>query len=378
MFQSEILTLPAYNAGTSRFIRIYRFGDPGSRPKVYIQAGVHADERPANLTALHLAGQLAKLDADGAIAGEIILIPVANPIGTDNVQAGYHLGRFHGPSGQNFNRHWPQVSDTVSLNAKDQLGSDSDVNRAVIHKLTADALADIRPANEAEALRLMLMTLAHDADIVLDLHTDADAELHLYIDPDKWPDGQDLAGLLDAKVVMLARDSGDAPFEETIALPFIATRSIAADAMPVPQPLTVVVELRGQLDVSDELALKDAGALIKFLQNRGAIGGDPGDIPAFTGVVGSFEATDVITAPGPGIIVFKRGLGDMVQAGDVIAEIADPMADPSAPRAEVKTCTDGRLFTRTLQPTAWTGCQIAKVQGTEPLGHRKTGKLLSD
>ena len=57
------------------------FGTPGARPKVYIQASLHADEVPAMLVAHTLRKQLEQLDSEGKIPGEIILVPSANPIG---------------------------------------------------------------------------------------------------------------------------------------------------------------------------------------------------------------------------------------------------------------------------------------------------------
>ncbi len=43
---SERLTLMSPSPGTRRELLIHRFGTAGSGPKVYIQAGLHADEWP--------------------------------------------------------------------------------------------------------------------------------------------------------------------------------------------------------------------------------------------------------------------------------------------------------------------------------------------
>jgi hypothetical protein len=232
------------------------------------------------------------------------------------------------------------------------------------------------PNNEAETLRLLLMRLAADADIVLDLHTDSEAELHLYVDPDQWPAASDLAGALGARVVMLARHSGHDPFEETVALPFIRVKS-DAPGHPLAQPLTCVVELRGQADVSDELAGRDAAAIARFLAHRGIQGGDTEQTPVFDGIAAPFEATEIVKAPAAGIVVYKQELGALVKSGDVIAEIVDPLSQDRR-RVSVTAGAPGRFFTRSRVRLAWPGAAIGKIQSHQALADRLPGKLLYD
>jgi predicted deacylase len=86
----------------------------------------------------------------------------------------------------------------------------------------------------------------------------------------------------------------------------------------------------------------------------------------------------MVKSPGAGIIAYKRRLGDRVKAGDVIAELVDPMADdPAAARRPIATRADGLLFTRKRTRFARAGEGIAKVAGSVPLPHRK-GRLLED
>ena len=99
---------------TQRSISSFHFGTPGSGQKVYIQASLHADELPGMMTAWHLKQRLAALEAEGRIAGEIILVPVANPIGLDQNLNGVALGRFELASGQNFNRYYPAFAASCS------------------------------------------------------------------------------------------------------------------------------------------------------------------------------------------------------------------------------------------------------------------------
>jgi predicted deacylase len=69
------------------------------------------------------------------------------------------------------------VSETVldAIDGKMAEGRAQDL--ALVRAEIGKALDAVEPSNEAQALRLELMKMAHDADIVLDLHTDSDAEL---------------------------------------------------------------------------------------------------------------------------------------------------------------------------------------------------------
>ena len=73
--------------GDQRELISFHFGVPQSGEKIYIQASLHADELPGMLTAWHLKQALQRLDAAGLLRGEVILVPVANPIGLNQNQS---------------------------------------------------------------------------------------------------------------------------------------------------------------------------------------------------------------------------------------------------------------------------------------------------
>ena len=374
MSTCDLVELQSWSPGTHRCLAVYRYGKAGSGQKVYIQAGIHADELPANLVAHHLKGLLDEADRAGRIHGEIVLVPIANPVGLANVLLSDHMGRYLAATGQNFNRGWPNVATEAVAAITGKTGSDTAANTRRLKAAAARALSTRTPENEAQMLQLILMRLASDADIVLDLHTDSEAEMHLYVDPEQWPAASDLAGFLGAPVVMFARGSGDDPFEETVAQPAIQAR---ARGIEVAQPLTVVVELRGEGDVAHELASRDAAALFAFLTHRGVIRGEAVDVPAFSGIAAPFSATQVLRAPTGGILVYRKDLGAMVKPGDVVAEIIDPAAPPGALSALVKAETKGRFFARSAHHLARPHAAFGKIHGEKPLKGR-SGKLLYD
>mgnify|MGYP002080153997 CR=1 FL=1 len=77
--QCHFLTPPA--PGTTRELLSLHFGPAASGRKAYLQAALHADEPPGLLVAWHLRQMLAEAEAAGRLTGEIVLVPMANPIG---------------------------------------------------------------------------------------------------------------------------------------------------------------------------------------------------------------------------------------------------------------------------------------------------------
>lgn len=363
----ETIALTPASPGTERSLTVFRFGTPGARPKAYVQASLHADELPGGLAAHHLIGLLDKAEVEG----EIIVVPAANPVGLGQYVLRGHLGRYDGASGENFNRAYPDITDPVIEAVDGRLGPDGEANDRLIRAAMAEAAAGLVPRRELDSLRFALIGLAADADVVLDLHCDSEAELYLYVGEDLWPDAADLSAELGAVATLLAIDSGGNSFDEAFSLPWWKLKQRFGDAFPIPAGcLSTTVELRGTGDVSDDLAARDAAALFRFLQRRGFVAGDPGPVPELAHPATPLTGCDVVRAPVPGIVVYRRDLGASVAAGEVIAEIVDQTADPTAARTPVHSRVDGRLFTRAKGRWAWPGKVIAKVAGAEPLPER--------
>jgi len=373
-FETIEKTLPATIAGNEHTLKFHRFGPADARPKVYLQAGLHADELPGQLVLRLLKERLEEAAARGEILGQIVLVPVANPIGLRQIEGGYMQGRVEKETGRNFNRGFP---DLAALARKRVVGrfdtEDETANTAKIRKGMLKGLAAIETDDAFERLQIALLSEACDADIVLDLHADNEALLHLYTQTTSWPEAQDLAAELDARAVLLTDISGGEPFDETCSRPWHTLKEKQPDAAIPFGCFSATVELRSNNDVSMTAARDDARALFRFLTRRGVIAGKVGDIPRLLCEATDLRAMQQVKAPCEGVIDYKLRLGDRVREGDVIAEIIPQDGDI----AEVRATTEGILFARHDQTWAWEGKVIGKVAGHEPLEDRQ-GKLLTD
>lgn len=372
---TDILTLPAAGPGTARRLTVLRYTSSVSGPKAYVQAAVHADEVPALLVAQHLREKLNALDAAGQLRGEIILVPYANPIGLTQFLQGWHLGRYELDSGANFNRGYPDLFEAVASAVESQLTDEAEANVALIRQALRAKLPTGLPADENGALKHLLYRLSCDADVVLDLHCDYEATMHLYIGTPLWPAAADLAACLQSAVVLLADDSGGEAFDEANSrLWWRLAKRFPQHPIP-PACCAATVELRGDRDVDDTLAAQDADGLIAFLAGRGFIDGPvraPADtVPEAT----DLEAVDSLSAACPGVLVWAVKLGSTVKTGDTLGHLVDP---ETGLRHPITARNDGLFFAarghRWVRPGQW----IAKIAGREKLDWRKPGALLSN
>lgn len=373
------IPLPTVAPGTSRSLTVHRYGRPGARPKAYIQAGLHADELPGMLAAHHLLQRLDALNAEGAIRGEIVVVPAANPIGLSQSVLESHVGRFALDGHGNFNRHYPDLAADAAQALAGRLTQDAGENVALVRAALLAALEAHRPVDEVATLRRTLLGLSIDADFVLDLHCDNQAPVHVYMGTDLWPDGEDLSRQFNADLVLLAEDSGDNPFDEANSAPWWILKRLLGDAHPLPPAcLAATIELRGQADVDDTTAAADADALVRFLQRRGLVAGDPGPLPAARCQATPLAGNEMLRAPVAGIIAYARPLGAQVKRGDHVADIVDPMAqDPAAARTPIHAGVDGVLWSQCIHRLARPGDIVAKIAGAEAIEGRGSNLLTS-
>jgi hypothetical protein len=349
-------------------LRLLNFGQPGARPKVYLQAGLHADELPGML----VLRQLVELLRERETLGEIIVVVAANPIGLAQHKGEMLVGRAEMSTDRNFNRGFADLAALAQAELKEPLGQDAAENVSRLRAAMAQGLAGLKPDDAFAALQHALIEAAHDADIVLDLHADNEAQLHLYTLPQFWPAAEDLAAELDARAVLLCEDSGGASFDEALSGPWVRLAKAFPDAATPLACFAATVELRSNNEVDAKLAERDARALLRFLMRRGVVAGEPGGLPRLLCKATDLTAMQQVKAPVEGLVVYHRQLGDQVRAGDVVAEIAPPHGESVTVLAE----TDGLLFARHNQPWAWEGRIIAKIAGETPLPDR-VGNLLS-
>jgi predicted deacylase len=370
--------LSSAHAPAAYALTSFHFGTPGSGKKVYIQGSLHADEVPGMLVAQFLRSELTALEAAGQIHGEIILVPAANPIGLAQAIHGAAFGRFDLTTGVNFNRAYKHVANDLKQSLAGKLGQDAAANVALIREHARTSIAAWTPATDAETLKKTLMTLAIDADIVLDLHCDNEAVLHIYAGTPLAEAIAPLSAILGSHATLLAYEAGGEPFDEACSRLWWDLDKHFGHQFPIPPAcLSTTVELRGEQEVSYELARKDAAGLLQFLTLNEVLGDAAAQAAAAAAVPAPLceatplEGVEPLYAPHAGILVYTRELGARVVAGDAIADLIDPV---SGATTVLRAAVDGVFFARSAHRHVIRGMNVGKVAGAKAY---REGDLLS-
>lgn len=352
---------------TETLMHVFTGGN--SERAVYIQAGLHADEHPGMLVIQHLLTQLSELHKIDALDGKVTLVPYANPIGMMQNVMGCWTGRFNLANGENFNRNFPDVVAGLEALSPPYAPPEALFEQILAEKDHDDVISAAKKALLREAVR---------HDVILDLHCDTSGILHLYTHERYSERAVTLAAAIGAPVVLLESFAGGGAFDEacTLGWQWMANIGLVPDARI---PFSVSLELRGQSDVSDELAAEDARRIIGFLQSEGIITSKANRISDLPGEkVSSFplEGATHLPAPGNGLVVWKKQPGEWVSRDEIIGEVVPMQGTPGGQRLPVISPIDGIILVQPLMKLVRTGQRVALIAGSTPLADRRQGKLL--
>ncbi|PSH64859.1 peptidase M14 [Phyllobacterium brassicacearum] len=347
--KTETITLAGDVPGNSIELRVLRFeGRNEMAVAAYLQSSLHGSELPGQAALHFLIPMLEKAEKEGRVAGNITVVPQANPIGSAQWLAHHHLGRFEFFSNVNFNRSFPllETFDTAALPAIDA------------------------PKSLAERLKAQLLRLALPHEIVLDLHCDDESESYLYVHKAFLPEMYDLASALGSTAILSWDSTADAAFEEACTHPVLQLPEAQRKARAV-----TTVEFRGLNDVDIETGKSDAEGLYRFLVHRGVISDSSVELKVdFNGPVTPLENVEMIRAPQGGMILFHADIGDEVEAGAKLVTVVTIPGDPggditlTAPQA-------GRILTRRSHRYTRRGDDLMKLLGTKRSDNARPGSL---
>jgi len=364
--------------GCSTQMHYYRFGSDTSKPKIYLQAALHADEQPGTMILHHLVAALTQEAQANQLNARFILFPMVNPLGLQNIAFGRHQGRYEPSIARNHNRAWPNLYEAIADKVKNNLCSNAAENRTTVMQAVEQWLNLQQPLNALDKQRLIAMREAFDAEFILDLHCDEDALNHIYISPSLLPEYQDLANWMQSAATLTAHDSGGGSFDEIWTLLWRQLKQNFPHNPFPPPPLSATLEYRGNFQTFDALNKQDAENLMGFFRGRGLLAGRPAAPAQQAPSALPLHAMQNLRTPYAGLLAYQRELGDKIRTGDVIAEVIDLHGDQAfKKRRPLVAETNGLLFSRRMDKYVWPGCSVAKIAGEQPLV-AKDSYLLGD
>ena len=359
----ETIKLPTASVGNQTHIHLHRFGPSGGK-KVYIQAGLHADEYPGLLVAQHLLRHMEQLDQQGAINAEIVLVPFANPVGLRQRSFGHVIGRCDWHTGQNFNRNMAinpqQVMATLSDSFGDDLGANDRIMRTSLKALVGERVDDF----EINSLHKILLMHSIDAHYVLDLHCDDVALPHVFYGLHQQETGKALANAIGFDICLEEDVTGTVAFDGTHTQPWVNIEKHLARKVFSQPCFAATLELRGNSDVSSELAEKDCLGILDFLAHENLIVRAPTPKKSVELKQLGVDQVKMVKASMSGIVTYRAKLGDTLKADTPFADVV-LLDSPTATSIPIVAPCDGLLFSITGHHFITKGDTIAMLATNE-------------
>ena len=329
-----ILTIPLLQlaSGDRLSLQVYKFVGANPGKKVYLQANLHGAEIVGNAVIHQLIEFLMTVN-DTELAGEIWLVPVCNPLSTNQRSHYFSTGRFNAYDGKDWNRiFWDyekEGEDLVAF-AKSQINLKPEIVRKNylirIQQSFEKLLEKIQSPSGVpfnERYRYQMQSLSIDADYLIDLHSSTNQGLdYVYYFRDREASAKYF--LLD-QGILLDNYDGDA-FDEAFIKPWLALEdSFKQVGREIRFDIEAwTLELGSGMQMKPDSVYKGVRGVKNYLVQKGVL-----SIPGLTlGATASPEMTFASTsqiikyyAPVGGMIQSRVQLGTVVKAGEQLYKI---------------------------------------------------------
>ncbi|WP_408033871.1 succinylglutamate desuccinylase/aspartoacylase family protein [Thalassotalea algicola] len=316
----DVMHVGEMASGAKLTVPVYRFKGKSNAQSVYIQANMHGAEVQGNAVIYQLLEQLRDLK----ILGDITLVPYANPVGCNHKNGEYTLGRFDPITGVNWNRMYhnnPELISPIVEQYLDAPASDIEAvfKQALLDDITEQLDHNIFGLTTGQRIAYQLQKLAHQADIVLDLHTGPISSKHLYC-PEY---AKESASFFNIEHTLLIPNEFDGALDEATFCPWWSLTEAFADKgrKLLLDKESFTVELGSQEQIDLDVALVDAKSILTYLQHKGVIaGGDfvPDVMTRYACYLADYKA---FYSPMGGMVDYLAAFGKPLPAGEPLARI---------------------------------------------------------
>ncbi|MBW4454319.1 MAG: succinylglutamate desuccinylase/aspartoacylase family protein [Nostoc indistinguendum CM1-VF10] len=327
----ESIVLRQMASGDRLYLQVYKFIGAQPGKKVYIQSNLHGAEIAGNAVIHQLIEFLLTIN-DTDLTGEVWLVPVCNPMGTNERAHHFSPGRHCLYEAKDWNRifwDYEKEADDLVAFTKSQLHIDLKVVRqnylTIIKQQFAKILEKINSSSGVpytELFSYRLQNLSLDADYLIDLHTSTNQALdYLYYFQNRQESAKYF--LLDFGIVLDKYD-GDA-FDEAFIKPWLALeacfkelgREIKFDVE------AWTLELGTGMQINPDSVAKGVRGVKNYLVQKGVV-----QIPDFSSDKKTHKMTFASSsnrkkyyAIAGGMIQSRIELGSTVKAGEKLYQI---------------------------------------------------------
>lgn len=324
-FTKEVMHVGEMASGAALTVPVYRIkGETGGR-SVYIQANMHGAEVQGNAVIF----QLLELLREIKVNGDITLVPYANPVGCNHKNGEYTLGRFDPITGVNWNRMYHFDADIIKPFVRKSIGQDDKTIEQNFKALMINSIEKKLDHNNyglttGQRIAYQLQRLAHQADIVLDLHTGPISSKHLYC-PEY---AQESASYFDIPHTLLIPNDFAGALDEATFCPWWQLQeafaelginfSISAEHL---NKESFTVELGSQEQIDLDVALEDAKSILSYLSYKGVIDSNDFQPQSMTRYACYLKDYKAYYSPMGGMVDYLAEFGEPLAPGEPLARI---------------------------------------------------------
>ena len=346
-FKKDIMHVGEMASGAKLTVPVYSFEGQKANsrstkekksPNVYIQANMHGAEVQGNAVIF----QLLELLKNCYIQSNITLVPYANPVACNHKNGEYTLGRFDPITGVNWNRMYHFDESVIDPFAQQNIDANEDEISVNFQQLLLDQIEqkldhNIWGITTGQRIAYQLQQMAHQADLVLDLHTGPISSKHLYC-PEY---AKSSANYFDIPHTIFIPNEFDGAMDESTFCPWwslqqaykkLGRNFVMGEGAFAKESFTVELGSQEQIDLA--VAHQDALGILSYLQYKGVIGKgckqenhqqnsqqhdyQPQDMTRYACYLKDYKA---LYSPMGGMIDYLAEFGKPLAAGEPLARI---------------------------------------------------------
>ncbi len=328
----ETIPLLQLASGDRLSIKVYKFSGARQGKKVYLQANLHGNEIVGNAVIHQLIEFLMTLDQE-VLTGEIWLVPVCNPLATNQRSHQFATGRFNAYDGKDWNRiYWDyeKICQDLEEFAQSQLNLEPDIIKQNYKDKIKTRFEQIQAKIDApssvqltDKYRYKVQSLCLDADYLIDLHSNTNYGLeYLYY----FRDREESAKLfLLEHGIMFDDYDGDA-FDEAFMKPWLALEN-ALSKLGKQIKFDVeayTLELGTGMEMNPNSVSKGVRGVKNYLVQKEIFNIESLPPEQFMELNMSFRPLSQVKkywAPVGGMVQSRVALGTSVQQGDLLYQV---------------------------------------------------------
>lgn len=250
--------------------------------------------------------------------------PYANPVGCNHKNGEYTLGRFDPITGVNWNRMYYYDESTIDAFVNQNVELEQSAVEAAFKELLISQIDQKLTHNPfglttGQRIAYQLQRMAHQADLVLDLHTGPISSKHLYC-PEY---AKASASYFDIPHTLLIPNDFDGALDEATFCPWWTLQERFHQQgrnMSIRQE-SFTVELGSQELIDLDVALEDAKSILSYLSYKGVVSGKAFEPQVMTRYACFLQDYKAFYSPMGGMVDYLAEFGEPLSAGQPLARI---------------------------------------------------------